>query len=178
MNEPAPKISVIILIGVSASGKSTVAEALAKRIGFAEEDGDDYHPPANITKMHAGIPLTDDDRWPWLYSIADAIDHHADEGKPVVFACSALKRAYRDILVHGRRDVRLVYLKGSRDLIAARFSKRHGHFMSAELIKSQFDTLEEPQPDENVVTVDIKDTVDEIVNEIVEKLNLTTAQKA
>jgi gluconokinase len=176
MSEP-PKIAAIVLIGVSASGKSTVAEALAQRIGFAEEDGDDYHPAANIAKMHAGIPLTDDDRWPWLYSIADAIDHHIEDGKPVVFACSALKRAYRDILVHGRKDVRLVYLKGSRELIANRFSKRHGHFMSADLIKSQFDTLEEPQPDENVITVDIKDTVEEIVTEIVEKLHLPTVER-
>lgn len=172
MSEPAPKIEAVVLIGVSASGKSTVAEALATRIGFAEEDGDDFHPAANIAKMHAGIPLTDEDRWPWLYAIADDIDRHIEENKPVVFACSALKRAYRDILVHGRKDIRLVYLKGSRELICDRFSKRKGHFMSAALIKSQFDTLEEPQPDENVVTVDIKDTVDEIVEEIIVKLDL------
>ncbi len=167
----------IILMGVSGSGKSTVAEALARRTGFAVEDADAFHPQANIDKMHAGIPLTDDDRWPWLRAIAAAIDRNAETGWPVIIACSALKRAYRDVLVHGRDDVRIVYLKGSRDLIARRLAARRDHFMPPSLLDSQFATLEEPAPDEPVMAVDIDADIDTIVTAIIVRLALADAIK-
>src|SRR5882672_1677226 len=129
MIQSSEKISAIIIMGVSGSGKSTIAEALAARLGFISKDGDSYHPQANIDKMRANIPLTDDDRWPWLQTIACDIDRKAYAGKPIVISCSALKRSYREILVHGRHDVRIVFLKGSRTLIARRLASRKNHFM-------------------------------------------------
>lgn len=176
--KPASPLPVaIILMGVSGSGKSTVAEALARRTGFAVEDADAFHPQANIDKMHAGIPLTDDDRWPWLRAIAAAIDRNAETNWPVIIACSALKRAYRDVLVHGHDDVRIVYLKGTRDLIASRLAGRHDHFMPASLLDSQFATLEEPATDEPVVAIDIDACIDTIVTDIIERLSLANAIK-
>jgi gluconokinase len=172
MMRASEKISAIILMGVSGSGKSTIAAALAQHLGFACEDGDSYHPQANVDKMHAGTPLTDKDRWPWLRAIAAAIDRQADAGEPVVIACSALKRAYRDILVHGRNDVRIVYLKGTRGLIANRLAARRDHFMPATLLDSQLGTLEEPAADEPAITVDIDATVDVIVGRIIQQLGL------
>jgi gluconokinase len=166
-------ISAIIVMGVSGSGKSTIAAALARQIGFDCEDGDSYHPASNVMKMQAGTPLTDDDRWPWLQAIADDIDRRAAIGRPFVVSCSALKRTYRDVLVHGRSDVRLVYLKGKRNLIAERLSLRKGHFMPPSLLDSQFATIEEPTPDENVVVVDINASVNQIVATIVEQLRIS-----
>jgi gluconokinase len=165
-------ISAIIVMGVSGSGKSTIASALASYIGFDCEDGDSYHPASNVAKMHAGTPLTDDDRWPWLKAIADDIDRRATSGRPFVVSCSALKRAYRDVLVHGRPDVRLVYLKGTRDLIAKRLTFRKDHFMPASLLDSQFATIQEPAPDEHVVVVDIDVPVDRIIATIVDQLQI------
>jgi gluconokinase len=167
----------LVVMGVSGSGKSTISERLAARLGWAYEDGDRFHPPGNVAKMSAGHPLTDADRWPWLQAIADEIDRVCASGGRAVMACSALKRAYRDILVHGRGDVRIVYLKGTRDLIAERLSRRDHHFMPASLLASQFATLEEPAPDEGVVAVAIDGTVDEIVAAIVERLH-RSARKA
>ena len=134
-------IAAIVIMGVSGAGKSTIGQALAARLGFAYEDGDAYHSQANIDKMHAGVPLTDEDRWPWLRAIAAAIDAKADSGVPVVIACSALRRVYRDVLVHGRNDVRIVYLKGTEGLIAKHLKDREGHFMNPSLLDSQFEAL-------------------------------------
>jgi gluconokinase len=159
-------------MGVSGSGKSTIADALAKRIGWSYEDGDKFHPPSNVAKMSAGHPLTDEDRWPWLQAIADEIDRVCKAGKHVVIACSALKRAYRDVLVHGRSDVRIVYLKGTEQLIADRLAHRKGHFMPAGLLASQFKTLEPPAQSENPVTVSIDASVEAIVDDIVQQLGL------
>jgi gluconokinase len=162
-------------MGVSGSGKSTVADELAQRIGWRYEDGDKFHPAGNVAKMSAGHPLTDDDRWPWLQAIADEIDRACMAGEHVVIACSALKRSYRDVLVHGRNDVRIVYLKGAQELIADRLGRRKGHFMPPGLLISQFATLQPPNADENPVTVSIEASVDEIVDDIVSQLGLSPA---
>lgn len=165
-------IAAIIVMGVSGSGKSTIGEALASRLGFASEDGDLYHSPANVAKMKSGIPLIDDDRWPWLHTLAALIDRYAAARRPVVIACSALKRAYRDILVHGRNNVRIVYLKGSRELIEGRAEHRTGHFMPPSLLASQFAALEEPALDEHAITVGIDAPPDTIVDTIIRHLHL------
>ena len=162
----------LVVMGVSGSGKSTIAEQLAARLGWRYVDGDLFHPPVNVAKMSAGHPLTDDDRWPWLRAIAAEIDRLAAAGEPSVVACSALKRAYRDILVHGRDDVRIVFLDGTQDLIAKRLAARKGHFMPPGLLDSQFKTLEPPQPGERPITVSIDASVDGIVNDIVRQLEL------
>jgi len=171
-------ILAVIVMGVSGSGKTTIAEALAEKLGYACEDGDAYHPEANVAKMHSGVPLTDEDRWPWLRAIAQAIDRKAEAGTQVVIACSALKRAYREILVHGRDDIRIVYLRGSRDLIAKRLALRTHHFMPVSLLDSQFAAIDEPSPAEHVITVEIDATVDEIVAQIIGQLRTTAASKA
>jgi gluconokinase len=163
----------LIVMGVSGSGKSTIAEKLGERLGWKCEDGDKYHPKSNVEKMSAGHPLTDEDRWPWLQAIADKIDQICEAGEHAVVACSALKRAYRDILVHGRDDVRIVYLDGTQKLIAGRLAARKGHFMPPGLLDSQFKTLEPPGTDENPVAVSIDASVDAIVEDIVGKLGLT-----
>jgi len=167
-HEPMPH--ALIVMGVSGSGKSTVGEALAQRLGWAYEDADAYHPTSNVAKMSAGQPLTDDDRWPWLAAIAAEIDRVAGRGGHVVFGCSALKRAYRDVLVHGRDDVRIVYLDGSRELIAARMAARKNHFMPAGLLDSQFATLQVPGADEQPIVAGIDAPVGAIVDAIVRQL--------
>jgi gluconokinase len=165
----------LIVMGVSGSGKSTIADQLGERLGWRYEDGDNFHPASNVAKMKAGHPLTDEDRWPWLRAIAAEIDRVCKAGDHVVIACSALKRAYRDILVHGRRDVRIVYLKGSQQLIADRLAKRKGHFMPAGLLDSQFATLEPPADSEAPVTVSIDASVETIVDDIVHQLGILPA---
>jgi gluconokinase len=162
----------LVVMGVSGSGKSTIAEHLAARLGWRYVDGDLFHPPANVAKMSAGQPLTDEDRGPWLRAISAEIDRLAAAGTRAVVACSALKRVYRDILVHGRDDVRIVFLDGTRDLIARRLAARKGHFMPPGLLDSQFETLEPPQPSERPVTVSIDASVDGIVDDIVRQLEL------
>jgi len=159
-------------MGVSGSGKSTIADHLAGRIGWRYEDGDTFHPPSNVSKMHSGQPLTDEDRWPWLRAIAAEIDRTCRASERAVIACSALKRSYRDILVHGRRDVRIVFLDGTQELIASRLIARKDHFMPPGLLTSQFRTLEPPTPDERPITVPIDRAVDIIVEDIVSQLNL------
>lgn len=162
----------LVVMGVSGSGKSTIADHLARRLGWRYEDGDRFHPPGNVAKMSAGHPLTDEDRWPWLQAIADEIDRVGAAGERAVIACSALKRDYRDILVHGRDDVRIVFLDGSESLIAARLAARKGHFMPPGLLASQFRTLERPDADERPITVSIDAPVESIVDDIISQLNL------
>jgi carbohydrate kinase (thermoresistant glucokinase family) len=159
-------------MGVSGSGKTTVGKQLAARLGWRFEDGDKFHPAGNVAKMSAGQPLTDDDRWPWLKAIAAEIDRVCAGGEHVVIGCSALKRSYREILVHGRTDTRLVYLDGTEALIAGRLSRRKGHFMPPGLLKSQFATLEPPAADEHPVTVSIDARVEVIVDGILRQLEV------
>jgi gluconokinase len=174
-DETAEMPCALVVMGVSGSGKTTIADRLAKSLGWAFEDGDRFHPASNVAKMSAGHPLTDEDRWPWLRAIADEIDRVCKAGERAVIACSALKRAYRDILVHGRSDVRIVFLNGNQDLIAGRLAARKGHFMPPGLLDSQFRTLEQPDESENPVTVSIDASVDAIVDDIVHQLRLDPA---
>jgi gluconokinase len=161
-------------MGVSGSGKSTVADRLAARLGWRYEDGDGFHPASNVAKMSAGQPLTDEDRWPWLQAIADEIDRLSAAGERVVIACSALKRAYREVLVHGRDDVRIVFLDGTQELVAARLAARKGHFMPPDLLASQFRTLERPDADERPLVISIEAPVEKIVDDIVTQLDLVS----
>jgi gluconokinase len=167
----------LVVMGVSGSGKSTIGDKLAERLEWIYEDGDRFHPASNVAKMSAGQPLTDDDRWPWLQAIADEIDLICEAGKRAVIACSALKRVYRDILVHERNDVRIVYLKGTPQLIADRLSQRKGHFMPPGLLTSQFKTLEPPEQNENPLTVSIDASVDAVVDDIVRQLGLAPVER-
>ncbi len=168
----------LVVMGVSGSGKSTIADKLAERLGWTYEDGDKFHPASNVAKMSAGRPLTDEDRWPWLQAIAGEIDRVCKAGQHAVIACSALKRTYRDILVHGRDDVRIVYLKGTPKLIGDRLAQRKGHFMPPGLLASQFKTLEPPDTSENPVTVSIDASVETVVDDIVRQLNPGPADSA
>ncbi len=162
--------SVLIVMGVSGSGKTTIAALLAGRLGWEYEDGDDFHPPENVAKMHGGTPLTDADRRPWLASIAAWIDATRTAGRHGVVACSALRRAYRDILIGDRPDVRLVYLQGDKQLIAARQAARLNHYMPATLVDSQFAALEEPMPDEHPIVVSVAPRPMDIVQAVVAQL--------
>ncbi|MDB5581940.1 MAG: gluconate kinase [Bradyrhizobium sp.] len=171
-DETAKMPCALIVMGVSGSGKSTIGEVLAERLGWPFEDGDRFHPASNVAKMSAGHPLTDEDRRPWLQAIADEIDRVCQTSERAVIACSALKRAYRDILVHGRDDVRIVFLDGTQGLIAGRLAARKGHFMPPGLLASQFKTLEPPGAIENSVTVSIDAPVETIVDNIVRQLRL------
>src|SRR5262249_25147482 len=132
---------------------------------------DRFHPASNIEKMHSGFPLTDEDRRPWLESIAAWIDQTRNAGGHAILACSALKRRYRDVLIGTRADVRLVYLKGSEALITHRIAARHQHFMPAGLLRSQFEALEEPGADENPIVVSIEPRPCEIVEDIIRALD-------
>jgi gluconokinase len=163
-------------MGVSGSGKSTVAEALGRRLGWRFEDGDSFHPPSNVAKMAAGHPLTDEDRWPWLNAIADEIGRICKARDHVIIACSALKHAYRDVLLRGRNDVRFVFLKGTQELIADRLAHRKGHFMPPELLTSQFRTLESPDASEHVITASIDASVAAIVDDILRQLQLDSTE--
>ncbi len=167
----APPPSILVVMGVSGSGKSTIGTQLALALRWDFEDGDWFHPARNIDKMHAGIPLTDEDRVPWLIAIADFIDQTRCAGGHAVVACSALKRRYRAVIIDNRPDVRLIYLKGDMELIARRVATRHEHFMPPSLLKSQFDALEEPGPDEHPVVASIAPRPREIVGHILSALH-------
>lgn len=168
--------SVLVVMGVSGSGKSTIGTQLALALRWNFEDGDWFHPARNIDKMHAGIPLTDEDRAPWLISIADFIDQAQLAGDHVVIACSALKRRYRAVIIGNRPDVRLVYLKGDIELIGRRVATRHEHFMPTSLLESQFEALEEPGPDEHPIVASIEPRPREIVTNILAELQAERGQ--
>jgi gluconokinase len=157
---------VVVVMGVSGSGKTTVGRELAASLGWQFEEGDALHPAANVEKMRHAIPLTDEDRWPWLHAIAEVIDGWRAKGEHGVLACSALKRAYRDIIIGARGDVALVYLQGSKELIASRMAARRGHFMPPALLDSQFATLQEPAADEHPIVVGIDQPSGDIARQI------------
>jgi gluconokinase len=161
---------VLVIMGVSGSGKSTVAALLASRLGWDLQEGDDLHSAANVAKMAAGIPLTDEDRMPWLDTVAAWITAHTAAGIPGLVTCSALKRTYRDRL---RGDhVRFVYLRGSRTLIGDRLATRTDHYMPPSLLDSQISTLEPPGPGEHALVVDVGRPPAEMADEIVDTLHL------
>ncbi|MEU9304883.1 gluconokinase, GntK/IdnK-type [Streptomyces sp. NPDC048269] len=166
--------TVVLVTGVAGSGKSTVAQLLADRLGWEYKDADDFHTPANRARMAAGEALTDEDRRPWLAAVATWIARRIAAREPAVVACSALKRAYRDQLTGGRPDVRLVHLHGSWQLILSRLLSRHGHFFPAQLLDSQFADLQEPEPDEHACVVDIDQPPDDVVADAVALLGTGT----
>jgi gluconokinase len=170
--------AILVVMGVSGSGKSTIGTQLALALHWEFEDGDWFHPARNIDKMHAGLPLTDEDRAPWLIAIADFIDQARLSGRHAVVACSALKRRYRTVIIGNRPDVRLIYLKGSMELIGRRIAARHEHFMPQNLLQSQFDALEEPGSDEHPIVVSVEPRPREIVGDILDALRAQTSEAA
>jgi gluconokinase len=166
-----PLPCVLVVMGVSGSGKSTVGALLAAKLQWEFADADWFHSAANVDKMHGGVALTDEDRWPWLHAMAAWIDDMRDARRHGVLACSALKRRYREVLAGGRADVRLAYLKGDEKLIARRIATRHEHFMPPALLLSQLSALEEPGADENPITVSIDARPREIAARILSALN-------
>ena len=157
-------------MGVSGSGKTTVAALLAGRLDWRFEEGDALHPEANIAKMAAGRPLSDEDRWPWLARVADLIDERLDAAENGLITCSALKRSYRDMLNRRGSGVLFVYLAGSRETIAERLATRGGHFMPPSLLESQLAELQEPAPDEPAIRIDITPPAAVLVDEIIQEL--------
>jgi gluconokinase len=154
-------------MGVAGAGKSLVGSALARALGVDFVEGDEYHPPENVARMAAGIPLTDDDRLGWLRALADRLRAAAKADRGLVMACSALKRSYRDLLRAGDPDVRFILLHGGRALLAERIAKRRGHYMPASLLDSQLATLEIPSPDEGAWTCDVASSPETIVAALV-----------
>jgi len=163
---------ILIVFGVSGAGKTTVGKMLAEQLEWRFLEADDFHPAANIEKMRNSHPLTDEDRWPWLDCLRKQIEQLLSAGENAVLACSALKRAYRDRL-RVNDEVKFVFLRGDYALVEKQLRSRHGHFMNTALLQSQFDDLEQPQPDENVLTIELGRTPEEIVERIEAKLNLT-----
>ena len=157
-------MTVILVMGVAGSGKSTVGQRLGEALGWPFIDGDDHHPPANVAKMSAGIPLDDEDRWPWLWRLHELMAEADRDGRSVVIASSALKQRYRDMLAGDLADVRVVYLRGDFDLLMERLSTRRGHFMKPQMLHSQMAALEEP---DHALVLDVARPVDDIVTEVV-----------
>ncbi len=166
---------IVILFGVSGAGKTTVGQLLAGELGWMFYEGDDFHSQANIDKMHAGLPLTDEDRQPWLESLRRLIERCLAAKENAVLTCSALKKSYRSYLRVGE-EVKFVYLRGSYELIADQLRQRHGHFMNPELLRSQFATLEEPESAENVIAIELGRRPRELVDEIKKKLRFDPSQ--
>ncbi len=174
-DERGEQLPVLVVMGVSGCGKSTVAGIVAGQLGWDLEEGDDLHPDANVAKMAAGTPLTDEDRWPWLDRVAGWIREHTDAGRPGVITCSALRKVYRDRLrgdSSTSENVIFVHLAGTREILQRRISARHDHFMPAGLLDSQLDTLEPLEPDENALVVDVGPTPAELAAEIISRLRL------
>ena len=161
---------IVVVAGVAGSGKTTIGQLLAGRLGCEFADGDSFHPPANVAKMHAGVPLTDTDRWPWLRAMVTWMDEQAAAGKSAVVACSALKRRYRDLLLSGSARPRMVFLVIPHDADAARLTGRQGHFFPAKLLDSQFADLELPQPPEPVLLVPATGTPQQTTSEVLRLL--------
>jgi gluconokinase/shikimate kinase len=179
MPDSVVKPMVLVVMGVSGSGKTTVAAILAGRLNWPFEEGDALHPQANVEKMKAGHPLNDEDRAPWLEKIADWVDERLDAGENGLITCSALKRSYRDLINRRGTGVEFVFLAGSRETIAHRLTARHGHFMPPTLLDSQFATLEEPSTQEAMIRVDVGPPPAVIAETIIQKLGLiaTTRKK-
>ena len=163
---------ILVVMGVSGVGKTAVARAVADRLGWNFQEGDALHPEANIRKMSSGEPLTDADRQPWLEAVAAWIDRQLAANACGAMTCSALKRAYRERIVGGRSGVRLVYLRASERVIAARLAARSGHFMPPQLLKSQFEILEEPTADEHPIIIDASLPVNASVDAVLAHLEL------
>jgi gluconokinase len=162
---------ILIVAGVSGSGKTTVGEALARRLAWAFIDGDALHPARDIAKMRSGTPLTDTDRAPWLRAVADRLDAQAGLGRSAIVACSALKRSYRDLLLRGRPTARIAFLQIDRGVVAARLATRRGHFFDPDLLDSQFEDLELPGPAENrVMTVPVTGRPSDLADKIITQL--------
>ncbi|QEG20308.1 gluconokinase [Mariniblastus fucicola] len=172
MRSQTPQL--IVIMGVCGCGKSSVGEALSLRTGISYHDGDDFHSDANRNKMSQGIPLTDEDRQPWLESIVAFAQQQCEQGRSLVVACSALKKAYRDTLRTLDAPVKFVHLTGSKATIASRLADRKGHYMPETMLQSQLDTIESPTGENGAVEVSIEQTVDQIVSQAMELLDLTT----
>lgn len=162
---------IVILFGVSSAGKTTLGRMLADELGWKFYEGDDFHSQANIDKMHAGVPLTDEDRRPWLRSLHGLIERWLAAKQSAVLACSALKESYRSYL-RVSEEVKFVYLRGSYELVANQFRQRQGHFMNPKLLQTQFATLEEPEAAEGVIVIELGRSPRELVDEIKAKLRL------
>jgi carbohydrate kinase (thermoresistant glucokinase family) len=169
---------VVVLMGVAGAGKSTVGEALSAALGWPFRDADSFHPPANVEKMSRGLPLDDADRAPWLAAIAQWIDERLASGKSGIVSCSALKRTYRHRIIGERDGVRLIYLKGDRELIARRLGARKGHFMPASLLDSQLATLEEPAAEERAVAISILPPPADVAGAVIAALGLVAPEGA
>jgi len=162
---------IVIIFGVSGAGKTTVGKLLARKLGWHFLEADDFHPTANIKKMRSGVPLVDEDRWPWLENLRELIKRRIEAGENAVVACSVLKRKYRDRL-RVNSDVKFMFLRGDYALIAEQLRHRRSHFMNPDLLRSQFADLEEPEPDEGTITIELGRTPEELVEELKTKLRL------
>lgn len=168
--------TVLVVMGVSGSGKTTVGRPLADRLGWHFVEGDEVHPPANVAKMRSGQPLTDDDRWPWLRKVADVIDEDLRAGHSAVVTCSALKRAYRDVLSDGRPEVAFVHLHASREELVERVSHRKHEYMPASLLDSQLAALEPLGPDERGVVVDATEPAEDLVDDLAARFSTVATE--